>query len=418
MSRAVRRPLPWQKSPHPPPPLPPALPDGSPWPRISIVTPSYNQGDYLEQTLLSVAQQGYPNVEHLVIDGGSSDDSPAILARWRERLAHVVSEPDRGQSHALNKGFARASGEILTWLNADDLLAPGALAAVALAFHTSGADLVAGIACLFDDDGLIERHFTCCPDGLLPLGDLLDLDGGWHAGKFFYQPEVMFSRAIWERAGAAVREDLRYSMDYDLWVRFAEQGARLHAIGRPVAWFRVHAAQKTSAVDGFRGELEAYRRAYAKPAPPPAPRRPRRAGGALRVVFLNDHGFNYGAGIAHERLAEAVAAAGHEVRPLALFEADNADSAFRLPTPDELRRAVAAVGPDLVVLGNLHAANAEPRYAEAATAAAPTLAVLHDFWWLTGRCAYPEACESYRAGCHAACPTPHEYPALAPERIA
>ncbi|MCM2270278.1 MAG: glycosyltransferase, partial [Thermoanaerobaculia bacterium] len=115
---------------------------------------------------------------------------------------------------------------------------------------------------------------------------------------------------------------------------------------------------------------------------------------------------------------EAVAAAGHEVRPLALFEADNADSAFRLPTPDELRRAVAAVGPDLVVLGNLHAANAEPRYAEAATAAAPTLALLHDFWWLTGRCAYPEACESYRAGCHAACPTPHEYPALAPERIA
>jgi glycosyltransferase involved in cell wall biosynthesis len=417
MSPSPRRPLPWQRQPHPPPPLPPTLPDGSPWPRISIVTPSFNQGDFLEETLLSVAQQDYPNSEHLVIDGGSTDGSARILERWRGRLTDVVSEPDRGQAHAINKGFERATGEILTWLNSDDLLAPGALAAVAMAFHTSPADLVAGVACLFTEDGTVDRHLTACPDGPLPLDELLDLEGRWHAGQFFYQPEVMFRREIFERVGGALREDLLYSLDYDLWVRFAEAGARLHVIGRPVAWFRVHAAQKTHVAERFRAELEAYRAEYLAARGLPEPARTAAEGRRrLRVVLLNDHGFHYGAGLAHQRLGQSLAAAGHDVHALAIAEAER-DASLPTPSSETVARAVAALAPDVVLAGNLHAAGASPELLARVAAIAPTMAVLHDFWWLTGRCGYPGSCDKYLTGCDTSCPTADEAPVLAPKKI-
>ena len=418
MNLTSRRPLPWQRQPHPPPPLPPTLPDGSPWPRISIVTPSFNQGEFLQETLLSVAHQDYPNAEHLVIDGGSTDGSERILERWRGRLTYVASEPDRGQAHAINKGFARATGEILTWLNSDDLLAPGALAAMAMAFHTSNADLVAGVACLFDEDGTVDRHLTACPDGPLPLDELLDLEGRWHAGQFFYQPEVMFRREIFQRVGGALREDLVYSLDYDLWVRFAEAGARLHVIGRPVAWFRVHAAQKTHVPERFRAELEAYRAEYLAERGQPEPARTAAEGRRrLRVVLLNDHGFHYGAGLAHQRLGQSLAAAGHEVHALAIAEPER-DVSLPTPSAATVARAVAALAPDVVLAGNLHAAGASPELLARVAAIAPTAAVLHDFWWLTGRCGYPGSCDKYLVGCDAACPTADEAPVLEPKRIA
>ena len=196
------------------------------------------------------------------MDGGSTDETPAILARYRGRLAFAASEKDKGQSEAINKGFARATGEIMTWLNADDMLAPGALAAVALAFATSGADLVAGICVIHDEGRILHRHLTAAADGPLPLAELLDLEGGWLEGEFFYQPEVFFSRALWQRAGAKVEENLYYSMDYELWLRFAEAGGVLHGIGRPLALFRVHAGQKTHAPARFQAELREVRAAY------------------------------------------------------------------------------------------------------------------------------------------------------------
>ena len=139
--------------------IPAGLPDGRPWPRISIVTPSFNQGRFIEETILSVLGQGYPNLEYIVIDGGSTDETGAVLERYRDQLDHVVSEKDDGQSHAINKGMAIATGEILTWLNSDDMLAPGALFAMAIAFATSRAEIVAGIAEIYRDG---QAHLRAC----------------------------------------------------------------------------------------------------------------------------------------------------------------------------------------------------------------------------------------------------------------
>jgi glycosyltransferase involved in cell wall biosynthesis len=201
--------------------LPLTLPSGKPWPKVSIVTPTRNQGKYIEETILSVLHQGYPNVEHIIVDGASTDETPSILERYRDKLALVISEPDNGQSQAINKGMSKATGDILTWLNSDDMLAPGALASVALALDLNSADMISGVCRLYQDGRLIAQHVSAANDGPLPLEDLLDLDHGWTAGQFFQQPEVMFTREIWLRAGGHLDERLFYSMDYELWLRFA-----------------------------------------------------------------------------------------------------------------------------------------------------------------------------------------------------
>jgi glycosyltransferase involved in cell wall biosynthesis/GT2 family glycosyltransferase len=395
-------------------PLPSMLPDGSPWPKISIITASFNQGQYIEETILSVLNQNYPNVEHIVMDGGSTDQTRAILALYENRLARVISEKDNGQSDAINKGMHLATGEIVTWLNSDDMLAPDALAGMAMAFHTSRADVVAGICITHKDGNMIGRHLTSCVNGPLPIDDLLDLEGCWMQGQFFYQPEVMFTRRLWERVGGHVDESLFYCMDYELWLRFAEAGARLHVIGRPTAWYRVHEQQKTFEQADFLPEMRKVRDAFvqrtghAAPVPAPTPFKSQ-----LRVCFFNDLGSVGGAAIAHQRLAEAVALAGHEVAPVGV--APNLIES-RL-SPESIVGEIGYRKPDLVVVGNLHSASLDPSLVGLIAARWPTVQVLHDLWPLTGRCAYPGDCTKYRTGCDSACPTAREYPPLEPSRI-
>ena len=400
--------------------LPDTQPNGERWPLISVITPSFNQGKYIEETILSVAGQGYPRIEHIVMDGGSTDETVSVMQRHRSLLAAAISEKDRGQSNAINKGMALATGDILTWLNSDDMLAPGALAAVAMGFYTAQADIVAGIVSLRANDTTIGRHMTSCEPGPLPLDDLLDLDGGWNAGKFFYQPEVMFSREIWEKAGGMVREDLYYSMDYDLWVRMAEAGGRIHVIGHPVAWFRMHEEQKTNAEVKFKAELRQYVEDFhARTGRPVRPSKayaePRHH---LRIAMLNDHGFKYGAGIAHRRMAETFALAGHTVTAFALRAEPGYTGDPSELTAEEVAAAVATASPDMVVAGNLHSAGPDPWQLGLIAERYPTLAVLHDFWLLTGRCAYPSPCTKFKSGCDASCPTAEEYPRLDPDKIA
>jgi glycosyltransferase involved in cell wall biosynthesis len=401
--------------------IPPSLPDGRPWPRISIVTPTFNQGKFIEQTILSVLGQGYPNCEYLVIDGGSTDETGAVLGRYRDRLDYVVSERDDGQSHAINKGMAVATGEILTWLNSDDMLAPGALFAIAIAFATSNADMVAGIAEVYRGGKLVAEHITACSDGPLPLDDILDLDYGWNAGQFFYQPEVFFTRELWQRAGGYVDTAFFYSMDYELWLRFATTGARLHVIGRPIARYRQHDEQKTSVESLFKDELVAVKLRYldrTKYRPAPTQRSRSDFSRRLRVTLLNDHGWNYGAGIAHGRLADALRRGGCEVSAVAFQEGTLSAPGGKRFDPAALAERIGTHTPDLVLIGNVHGAGISPFVLSEVFKRWPSLIVLHDLWWITGRCAYPGACERFRTGCDASCPTPNEYPQLAPDRIA
>jgi hypothetical protein len=237
------------------PPLPP-LPLPSPWPRISVVTVSFQQARFLEPCLRSVLDQGYPNLEYIVIDGGSDDGSREILERYRPRLSTLVIEPDRGQSDALNKGLSRATGDMLTWICSDDCLEPGSLFTVAAARGHTGADVIAGGCRLIDGDGRTTGiHHSGLRTGRthpLSFGDMASFMGSWQRGVYFFQPELFFSREIWKRAGGHVREDLYYAMDYELFLRFGLAGARVHAVAEVLGCSRRHLDQKT------RHELPLY----------------------------------------------------------------------------------------------------------------------------------------------------------------
>jgi hypothetical protein len=237
------------------------------WPKISVVMVSFNQAAFLEEGLNSVLGQGYPNLEFVVVDGNSTDGSIDILQEYRDRLTHLVIEPDDGQSDGLNKGFSLASGDILTWVNSDDLLEPGALFRVAQAFANPGVDMVAG-GCRqigLSRETIILNHHNRLPFGIqvaLPLGLLLEMDRFWLTGSFFYQPEVFFSREIWKRCGGKLRTDLYYVLDYDLWVRMAAAGAHIIHIPDFLACSRTHEQQKTTVGMPYLPEIKRVVRQY------------------------------------------------------------------------------------------------------------------------------------------------------------
>jgi glycosyltransferase involved in cell wall biosynthesis len=204
-------------------------------PLVSIVTPSFNQGRYLEETLRSVLEQDYPRIEYIVIDGGSTDGSVDIIRRYADRLADWVSEPDRGQSDALNKGFARSHGEVMAWLNSDDLYTPGAVRRAVEAFQAHpGAAVVYGDCAYVDAEGGFVR-----PDRSKPFRRADALRGGHH----FSQPAAFWRRFAWEAVGP-LKTEYHYCMDLDLWMSMA---ARFDFVYVPELWarYRLHEASKT-----------------------------------------------------------------------------------------------------------------------------------------------------------------------------
>jgi glycosyltransferase involved in cell wall biosynthesis len=220
------------------PALPPALPDGTPWPRVSVVTPSFNQGPFLEETIRSVLLQNYPALEYLVIDGGSTDQSVEVIRKYEKHLTYWVSERDKGQSDAINKGFARCGGELLNWLNSDDLLLPGALRAVAeAAGREPAAGVYVGATRHIDRRGrtLYERWNTA-----EEINHPLD----WLA-NFFFQPSAYFRRAVWEQF-APLDVSLHYTMDVDFWVRVSGRW-KFALVPSLVACDREHPGAKTTA---------------------------------------------------------------------------------------------------------------------------------------------------------------------------
>ncbi|HEY9041765.1 MAG TPA: glycosyltransferase [Rheinheimera sp.] len=388
------------------------------WPKISIITPSFNQAKYVRQTIESVLSQRYPNLEYIVVDGGSTDGSVEVIQEYKAQLTVFISEPDNGQSNAINKGFALATGEILTWLNSDDQLAPDALFAVALTFRQKKADLVAGICEVYSEGKLSHRHLTSCSNGNLPLTELLDLDNAWNAGQFFYQPEVFFTKDLWLKAGGKLREDLFYSMDYELWCRFAKADAKIQVIGCPLVHFRAHPEQKTANEAAFKHELRQVRTALIKQFSlnenAITLSRPEvNWSNRLRVAMVNDLGFLYGAGIAHKRIAAAFDLAGHIVKPFKLADSSSGKTHF----PD-VQQAIKAFKPDIVIFGNLHAVEpASVALVEQMSLNYPCFWLTHDFWLLTGRCAYFESCHAYIEGCNDTCPTQQQYPVIDSKKI-
>lgn len=210
------------------------------YPLVSIITPSYNQARFLETTIKSVLGQDYPMIEYIVVDGASTDGSLEILQRYSNQLANWVSEPDRGQTEAINKGFKMAKGQILAWLNSDDTYNPGAVTnAVDYLLRHPDIGLVYSDMDFIDEKGRTIGQFPAA------LTDLKKLRRGF---VHVPQPATFFRADLWQQVGP-LDPTFYFAMDYDLWVRLAQKTKFAYLKGEVWANFRLHSDAKTVAAD-------------------------------------------------------------------------------------------------------------------------------------------------------------------------
>ena len=250
---------PWTEAPGP---LPPVAPSGRPWPRISLVTPSYNQAEYVEETVRSVLLQGYPALEYVVLDGASTDGAAAVVERYGPWLTDWRSRPDRGQTDAIQQGLDRATGALWNWLNSDDYYEPGALRAVAEAYDRDPtATAYAGAQTFVGDHPLAGRQMRPF-DGLEDL--LLIRRRTDETGVGVTPQPALFLRTGAVRRAGGLDASLRYPMDLDLYLRVAsEPGFRVVHLGRSLARFRLHPESKTLAdQDAFDREVSRVLRRF------------------------------------------------------------------------------------------------------------------------------------------------------------
>jgi glycosyltransferase involved in cell wall biosynthesis len=217
------------------------------YPIISVVTPSFNHADFIERTINSVLGQNYPNLEYIIQDGGSDDGTIEILKQVAPALKRWESVKDTGQSNAINLGFRHATGEIMAYLNSDDLLLPGALHYVADYFvkHPE-VDVVYGHRVLIDEYDRETGRWVLPPNDNTVLS--------W--ADYVPQETLFWRRSIWDRTGSCIDESFRFAMDWELIIRFRDAGARFVRLPRFLGAFRVHAHQKTSAQMAEVGQKE------------------------------------------------------------------------------------------------------------------------------------------------------------------
>jgi glycosyltransferase involved in cell wall biosynthesis len=205
---------------------------GHSWPRIALVTPVRNSGAYIEQTILSVVSQNYPNLDYFIVDGGSTDNTVEIIRKYEKHISGWVSEPDQGMYDALNKGFARTTGEVMGWISATDK------------FHTGGLFVVGGV---FRDLPQVEwitgRPTSFNEEGVTALIEPLKRWSRYRflagANRYIQQESTFWRRSLWEKAGGYIDATRRMASDFELWVRFFRH-AQLHSVDALIAGFRVH----------------------------------------------------------------------------------------------------------------------------------------------------------------------------------
>jgi glycosyltransferase involved in cell wall biosynthesis len=238
------------------------MPDGRPWPKLTVVTPNYNYEHFLEETIRSVLLQGYPDLEYIIIDDGSKDRSTDVIRKYEKWLAHWHTGENHGQTNAINQGFSRATGEILAWLNSDDTYVPDALGVVAEAMRP-GVDIVYGECRYIDGESRTTWEWTTPIPRVEPLGL-----GEWVTCWKSYpvrQPSTFWRKSVQDSTGR-LDESFNYAMDYDLFLRFAEKH-HFHHIERMLSNFRLHAISKTvGQSDRFVPEiLRASKRYWGEP---------------------------------------------------------------------------------------------------------------------------------------------------------
>ncbi|MAP55645.1 glycosyltransferase family 2 protein [Altibacter sp.] len=221
------------------------------YPKISVVTPNYNQGAFLEQTLRSVLDQGYPNLEYIVMDGGSTDDSVTILKEYQDRLHYWVSEADEGMYHALNKGFQKATGEIMCWINSDDVLWEGSLQFVAEVFtRHREVSWLQGYPSVIDEKGvlLFQRDPVATKAYFYSYQYRKDF-------SFIQQESTFWRRSLWEKTGGRLDTAYQVAADFELWLRFF-QYKPMYCTKRQLAAFRKREGQKSADAKNYMEEAD------------------------------------------------------------------------------------------------------------------------------------------------------------------
>ncbi len=225
-------------------------------PKISIVTPSFNQSRFLEETIKSVVEQSYQNIEYIIIDGGSTDNSCEIIKKYEHKLKYWVSEPDKGQTNAINKGLKLATGDIFFYLNSDDLLLPGTLRYVADYFlNNPDTDCLYGCTIMIDQNGkeLLKRHDNPFDYNILLYGI-----------NYIQQPSTFWRKKVTERIGL-FDEDLHFNMDYEYWIRMGYDGLQLNYTETFLSKYRLHTNSKSVLNSNIiQEERKIIRRKYSK----------------------------------------------------------------------------------------------------------------------------------------------------------
>lgn len=230
--------------------IPLSAPNGKPWPKITIVTPSYNMENYIEETILSVLGQQYPNLEYIIIDGGSKDRTTEIIKKYESWISYWISEPDNGMYEAIQKGFSRATGEIMAYINSDDKYYPNAFFSAAMIFSSlPDVDWVLGRATFYNDEGTTV--------------DVKDVRKwskyNYYTGdyKWIQQESVFWRKSLWLKAGSNINTNLKYAGDYELWLRFFKF-AKLYSADTVFAGFRSRTKDQLSLekIDSYLYEVE------------------------------------------------------------------------------------------------------------------------------------------------------------------